>query len=86
MGTHVAELDKKITALSDALAHLGKGTDLRELLRIIKNPGWTTPAEFAFATTILDSMHEQVNQLGRTSTKLLEASKQVSAKRVAENV
>lgn len=86
MGTHVAELDKKITALSDALAHLGKGTDLRELLRIIKNPGWTTPAEFAFATTILDSMHEQVNQLSKTSTKLLEASKQVSAKRVAESV
>ncbi len=79
MPNHTAVLDKKITALSDALAHLGKGTDLRELLRIIKNPGWTTPAEFAFATTILDSMQEQVTQLERMSGNLLEASKRVAA-------
>jgi hypothetical protein len=84
MPNHIAELDKKITALSDALAHLGKGTDLKELLRIIRNPGWTTPAEFAFATTILDSMHDQVNQLGRMSTRLLDAGKLVSPKRVPE--
>ncbi|HEV8695995.1 MAG TPA: hypothetical protein VGQ93_17675 [Lysobacter sp.] len=86
MPNHIAALDKKITALSDALAHLGKGTDLKELLRIIKFPGWTTPAEFAFAMAILDSMHEQVNQLNRMSTGLLEASKQVSAKKVAEHM
>lgn len=84
MPNHIAELDKKITALSDALAHLGKGTDLKELLRIIKNPGWTTPAEFAFAVAILDSMHEQVRQLGRLNSQLLDAGKLVSAKRVTE--
>lgn len=79
---HIAVIDKKITALSDALAHLGKGTDLKELLRIIRQPGWTTPAEFAFAVTILDSMTEQANQLARTGTRLLEASKQVAEKQV----
>jgi hypothetical protein len=44
---HILVIEKKVSALSDALAHLGKGTSLRELLKIIKFPGWTTPAEFA---------------------------------------
>ena len=39
---HIRELDKKISALSDALAHLGQGTSLKELLRIIRFPGYTT--------------------------------------------
>jgi hypothetical protein len=38
---HVKVLDKKITELSDALAHLGKGTDLKDLIKIIRFPGYT---------------------------------------------
>jgi hypothetical protein len=53
------------------------------LPRIIRNPGWTTPAEFAFTVTILESM--QVKQLGRMSEHLLDAGKLVSSKRIAEN-
>lgn len=53
---HVRELEKKITALSDALAHLGKGTTQHELLKIIRFPGYTTPAEFLFNMAILDAM------------------------------
>ncbi len=45
-GKHIRELEKKVSALSDALAHLGKGTTLQELLRIIRFPGYTTPAEY----------------------------------------
>ena len=41
----IRKFEKSITALSDALAHLGKGTDLRDLIMIIRKPGWTTPAE-----------------------------------------
>jgi hypothetical protein len=58
---HVKILDKKITDLSDALAHLGKGADLKELIRIIRFPGYTTPAEFAFSIAIIDSMQIHVN-------------------------
>lgn len=76
--THVKILDKKITELSDALAHLGRGTDLKELLRIIVKPGWTTPAEFAFSMAIVDTMQGQVKLLSNLSTQLLEAGKQVS--------
>ena len=45
---HVKVLDKKISDLSDALAHLGKGTDLKELLRIIRFPGYTTLQNLLF--------------------------------------
>ena len=82
---HVKVLDKKITELSDALAHLGKGTSLAELIRIIKFPGWTTPAEFAFAVAIVDTMQAQVKMLNSLSTQLLAAGKLVApAKQLAE--
>ncbi len=80
---HIAVLDKQITALSDALANLGKGTDLKELLRIIRFPGWTTPAELLFTTAALESMQAQVALLTRQSAALLAAGKQVSAKQFA---
>jgi hypothetical protein len=77
---HVKVLDKKITELSDALAHLGKGTDLKELIRIIRFPGWTTPAEFAFAVAMIDSMQMHANALNNLNTQLLAASKLVATK------
>ena len=76
----IKRIDKKITALSNALAKLGKGTDLKELIRIIRFPGWTTPAEFAFTVAILDSMQTQVNQLADLSSALGKAAKQVGTK------
>jgi hypothetical protein len=76
---HVKIIDKKVTELSDALAHLGKGTDLKELIRIIRFPGWTTPAEFAFVVAIVDSMRVQVSTLSSQSAQLLAAGKLVAA-------
>ncbi|HEY4081895.1 MAG TPA: hypothetical protein VGM81_14490 [Burkholderiaceae bacterium] len=77
----LAKIDKKVTALSDALAKLGKGTDLKELIRLSRQPGWTTPAEYAFAMSILDSMQRQVDQLAQLSGALIKAAGKVSAKR-----
>jgi hypothetical protein len=77
---HVEVLDKKITELSYALAHLGKGTELSELIRIIKGGGWTTPAEFAFTEAIIDSMQVQVKALSNLNMKLLAAGKLVATK------
>lgn len=74
---HIELLDKKISALSDALAHLGEGTSLKELLRIIRFPGYTTPAEFAFSVAMLDGMAHQVRMLEQMAEQLLDAAKQV---------
>ena len=75
----IRKFEKSITALSDALAHLGKGTDLRDLIMIIRKPGWTTPAELLYATSIVDAMSAQVATLERLQTNLLRASKMVGA-------
>lgn len=74
---HIKLLDEKISDLSDVLAHLGKGADLKELLRIIRKPGWTTPAEFRLSLALVDSMKLQVDGLAHTSARLLEAAKVV---------
>ena len=76
--THLGTLDKKITDLSNALAHLGKGTDLHELLLIIRRPGWTTPAEYAFCMAILETMHTHVTAIGSLGAQLLAGSKLVA--------
>lgn len=77
---HIKVLDKQISDLSDALAHLGRGTDLKELIKIIRKPGWTTPAEFAFSVAIIDSLRLHVDAIERLSGQLLEAAGQVGSK------
>jgi len=78
--THLRELEKKISALSDALAHLGQGASLKDLLRIIRFPGYTTPAEFVFNVAILDTMLVQVNALEKLGQDLVAGAKLVVAK------
>ena len=79
-GKHIRELEKKVSALSDALAHLGKGTSLQELLRLLRFPGYTTPAEFTFKAAIRDTMRVQANALEKLGQDLLAGAKQVVAK------
>ncbi|WP_426210898.1 hypothetical protein [Massilia sp. TWP1-3-3] len=71
---HIHELENKIRHLLDALAHLGRGSNLQELLRIIRWPGWTTPAELAFVHAILEHIGAQVHTLERRQDDLVEAS------------
>ena len=51
--------------------------DWDTLIPIWKRPGWTTPAEFRFATAILDSMVQQATLLGNLKAGLLEGSREV---------
>jgi hypothetical protein len=74
---HVRVVTEKVTALSDALAKLGRGTSLRELLKIIRFPGYTTPAELALTIAILDGMTSQVSALAKMETDLLAGSKRI---------
>ena len=77
---HVNVLGEKITALSNALAELARGTTLQELLRIIRFPGYTTPAELAFSVAMVDSMAAQASLLAKQQQDLLAAARQVVAK------
>lgn len=72
-------MEKKITALSKALASLSKGTekDFRELLLLIKKPGWTTIAEEAFTLSSLEIMSLQIRVLSSMRANLMKAAKMV---------
>lgn len=75
--THVKTLEKEITALSDALARLGRGTTTSDLLKIIHQPGWTTPAEFAFFQGMLHATQGHVAAIEGLQRNMLEASRAV---------
>ena len=74
---HIHELEKSIKTLADALATLGRGAHLLELQRIIHQPGWTSPAEFAFVNAILDHLSVEVRTIERLQADLVEASRKV---------
>ncbi|HEX9734830.1 MAG TPA: hypothetical protein VGG06_22890 [Thermoanaerobaculia bacterium] len=79
-GAKIDRLEKKVTALSDALANLGSKEDFRELLKIIRFPGWTTPAEFTLVTATVDAMLGHAQVLTKLRTALIKGSKQVSVR------
>lgn len=72
-------LEKRITDVSKALANISKGTekDFRELILIIKRPGWTTPAELAFTMSALEMMGQQAKVLSALKANLMKAAKTV---------
>jgi hypothetical protein len=73
-------LEKQISALSDALANLNSADDLRRLILLIRKPGWTTPAEFVFASGLVDSMLAQTRVLAQMKDALLKGSDAVALK------
>jgi hypothetical protein len=76
----VKKLEKKVTALSDALAKLSNKDDFKKLIEILRFPGWTTPAEFIFASAIVDSMLAHTAALAAQKNSLLAGSKAVTTK------
>jgi hypothetical protein len=69
-------LEKQVQLMAEGWDILRR-IDLKDLIPIIKQPGWTTPAEFMFATTLVGSLQAQVDQLAATAKGLLQASREV---------
>lgn len=44
MGEHIAQLEKGIETLHKSVRAFAEDDGYTELLRIIRRPGWTTPA------------------------------------------
>ncbi len=76
----ISGLEKRVTALSHALAHLGSADDLKQLILILRRPGWTTPAEFIFASGIVESMLAHSAALTKLRGDLLRGSEAVVAR------
>jgi hypothetical protein len=76
---HAARLEGQVKEFRKYLGDLAAPGEYEEFLRIIHRPGWTTPAEFAFVSAILDGMVANVRGLAQMKTALLTASKEVKA-------
>jgi len=74
----IKRLEKKVTSVSNALARLNNAADFRRLILEWRRPGWTTPAEFLFASTIVDSMAAHVAVLANLKGGLIKGSKAVT--------
>ena len=72
-------LHRAITALEKRLKALADDDELRELLRIIRNPGWTTPAELVFVGSIVTSLDLHAKAMIGLKSELLEGSRLVGA-------
>jgi hypothetical protein len=76
----VKHLGSRIEDLRKELAALAVDKDYEELLRIIHRPGWTTPAEFAFAVGLAEAMLAQTKTLAGLKQAFLKGSRAVVAK------
>ena len=75
----IKALEKKITALSNALAKLNNKDDFRKLILEWRRPGWTTPAEFIFVSGMIDSLIAHTGALIQLKGDLIKGSKAVRA-------
>ena len=80
----IPQLEARIKELEEECKSLGDNSDLVELLKIIHRPaGWTTVAEFAFASAIVESLHGQAQTMLALRKTLLVASREVQTERTA---
>ena len=70
-------LQAKIMGLSAHLEAIADTSDMKEMLRIIHKPGWTTPAEFALVNGLVDSIQGHTNDLTAMRKVLLSGSQAV---------
>lgn len=75
--SHKEHLETRIKDLTEALQGLTANDDQKELVRLIRQPWWTTPAEFAFAMGIMNSLIAQVENIVTLKQALLTASREV---------
>lgn len=76
----VGQLEKDIEHVQVRLRALVDEDRFAELIRIIRKPGWTTPAEFYLVNTGIEIVGRQIEILDQLSLGLLEGSQKVSSR------
>lgn len=76
---HVTDIEKKVVDLKNNMAQVAGETDqhMDELLKIIHNPGYTTPRDVQFTTGILDAMSAQTKAFAGLKEALMAASRDI---------
>jgi hypothetical protein len=74
---NVAKLETRIKDLAAQMAQLADDSDLKELIKIIHRPGWTSVAEFALVRGVVDAMIVHTKALAGLKRALLTGSRAV---------
>ena len=77
MPKHIDQLERDVKVLGRSLGRLGDKRRLAELIRIIRRPGWTTPAELTFALGALRTLNGLAVTMDRGLSGLVGASAKV---------
>jgi hypothetical protein len=80
----IGRLEKSIHALQDRISVLAAEDDYLELIKIIHQPGWTTPAEFRLVNTIVTTFTRQVDTLDHLKQDLVQAAQLVGTRERVE--
>jgi hypothetical protein len=71
---HVAALDGRLRRLSAAFVDAAAVEDFEELLLIIHQPGWTTPAELLLVNSLIDAAERNVQEAAQLRGALLQGA------------
>ena len=71
----LVHLETRLRGLSDQLGTMGDSSDLKELFSLIDRPGWTTPAEYALVSGIVDAMQQHSSALTTLRQSLVNGSR-----------
>lgn len=74
----IPKLERHIKTLHESVLELAVDDDFIELLKVIRFPGWTTPAEFELVSVLVDSMTVQVKELTELRRTLVTAGRQIA--------
>jgi hypothetical protein len=74
---HIEVLNKQINSLIDALAKLSRETALPDLVKMSYRSGFTSVAELALITAMLNAISQHVSAIEILQKDLLSASDQV---------
>jgi hypothetical protein len=81
---NIDHLEGQLKELHYALKLLSEDDALLELIRIIRQPGWTTPAEFMLVTGVTEALHAHTRAMVGLKQTLLSGSRAIAASGVAQ--
>jgi hypothetical protein len=76
----IQALEKKVHSLSETLKQLAQTADTESLLRHIRQPGWTTPAEFLLVTSVVETLTGTLTVAAALQKQLVQASGMIGRK------
>jgi hypothetical protein len=74
----ISSLESTINSALEVLNEINKENELPAVLEIIRQPGWTTPAEFVFTLVMAEALARELENARRMMQGLLAGARRVS--------